>query len=131
MAGGVVHLHAAGFGGEAEEGLRLQCFGAVGLKEHAAGLEVRDVLAHQQPARLGARHLVTRPYRPQTNGKAERFIKTLLAEWAYVRLYLSNPARLQTLPAWVAAYNQHRPHTALDGSPPMRVLVKQARGNHS
>ena len=69
---------------------------------------------------LGARHLVTRPYRPQTNGKAERFIKTLLAEWAYVRLYLSNPARLQTLPAWVAAY-QHRPHTALDGSPPMRV----------
>ena len=82
-------------------------------------------------ARLGARHLVTRPYRPQTNGKAERFIKTLLAEWAYVRLYLSNPARLQTLPAWVAACNQHRPHTALDGSPPMRVLVNQARGNHS
>lgn len=80
---------------------------------------------------LGARHLVTRPYRPQTNGKAERFIKTLLAEWAYVRLYLSNPARLQTLPAWVAAYNQHRPHTALDGSPPMRVLVNKARGNHS
>ena len=72
---------------------------------------------------LGARPLVTRPYRPQTNGKAERFIKTLLAEWAYVRLYPSNADRLQTLPAWVTAYNQHRPHTALDGSLPMPVLV--------
>ena len=81
-------------------------------------------------ARLGARHLVTQPYRPQTNGKAERFIKTLLEEWAYARLYRSNPARLHTLSAWVAAYNQHRPHTALDGSPPMRILVNKARGNH-
>ena len=58
---------------------------------------------------LGARHLVTRPYRPQTNGKAERFIETVLDEWAYA-------------PAWVASYNAPRPHTALDGLTPMRVL---------
>ena len=80
---------------------------------------------------LGARHLVTRPYRPQTNGKAERFIKTLLDEWAYTRLYRSNPARLHTLPAWVATYNHRRPHTALAGHTPMRVLVNKARGNHT
>ena len=79
---------------------------------------------------LGIRHLVTRPYRPQTNGKAARFIKTLFHEWAYCRLFRSNAARLRTLPAWLTSYNHHRPHTALDGLVPMRVLVNKARGNH-
>ena len=80
---------------------------------------------------LDIRHLVTRPYRPQTNGKAERFIKTLIHEWAYTRLYRSNAARLRTLPAWLTTYNHHRPHTALDGLVPMRVLVNKAGGNHT
>ena len=82
--------------------------------------------AHQ----LGVRPKRTRPYRPQTNGKAERFIKTLIHEWAYTRLYRSNAARLRTLPVWLTTYNHHRPHTALDGLVPMRVLVNKAGGNH-
>ena len=80
---------------------------------------------------LGLRHLVTRPYRPQTNGKAERVIKTLIHAWAYTRLFRSNAARLRTLPAWLTTYNHHRPHTALDGLTPMRALVNKAGGKHS
>jgi transposase InsO family protein len=56
-------------------------------------------------AALVARHKRTRAYRPQTNGKAERSIKTLLAEWAYGRLYRSNQERLAALPRWSAFYN--------------------------
>ena len=80
---------------------------------------------------LGARHKRTRPYRPQTNGKVERLIKTLLAEWAYAKLYRSNPERLAALPRWVAFYNHRRPHTALDGQAPMTALVNNVRGNHN
>jgi transposase InsO family protein len=82
-------------------------------------------------AQLGARHKRTRAYRPQTNGKAERFIKTLLAEWAYGRLYRSNHERLDALPRWADFYNRRRPHTALDGQVPMDVLVNNVRGNHT
>jgi len=79
---------------------------------------------------LGARHLVTRPYRPQTNGKAERFIQTLLHEWAYARLYRSNKERLDALPTWLQFYNCRRPHTALAGLTPMEALVNNVHGNH-
>lgn len=72
--------------------------------------------------RIGARHKPTRGYRPQTNGKAEAFIRTMLREWAYVRLYRSNGERLRALPRWVAHYNRSRPHTALGGRPPMSAL---------
>lgn len=68
---------------------------------------------------LGLTHLTTRPYRPQTNGKAERFNRTMLDEWAYARLYLSNGARLAALPRWLDTYNRRRPHTALGGLPPI------------
>ena len=82
-------------------------------------------------AELGARHKRTRPYRPQTNGKAERFIKTMLAEWAYARPYRSNDERLAALAGWVDSYNHERTHTALGGRTPMDVLVSNVRGNHN
>jgi len=73
-------------------------------------------------AAIGARHLTTRPYRPQTNGKVERFNRTLLDEWAYARLYRSNEARLATLTRWLETYNRRRPHTALGGRSPVARL---------
>ena len=82
-------------------------------------------------AELGARHKRTRPYRPQTNGKAERFIKTMLGEWAYARPYRSNDERLAALADWVDSYNHERTHTALAGQVPMDVLVTNVHGNHS
>ena len=71
---------------------------------------------------IDARHLTTPRYRPQTNGKAERFIQTMLREWAYRRLYTSNGARLAALSRWVDFYNRRRPHTALGGLPPISRL---------
>lgn len=66
----------------------------------------------------GLIHKRTRPYRPQTNGKVERFNRTVLAEWAYARIYASENARRKTLRHWLHIYNHHRPHTALAGRPP-------------
>jgi transposase InsO family protein len=68
---------------------------------------------------LGVKHLRTRPYRPQTNGKVERFNRTMLSEWAYQRLFTSEKARQAAFPAWLHRYNHHRPHTALGGRPPI------------
>lgn len=73
-------------------------------------------------AARGIRHETTGPYRPRINGKVERFLRTLLEEWAYVRLYTSNAARLRTLRRWVHHYNLRRPHTALGGKPPASRL---------
>lgn len=67
----------------------------------------------------GVRHRFTRPYRPQTNGKVERFNRTLLEEWAYVRVYRSEPERVRALDRWLHRYNHHRGHTALGGFPPV------------
>jgi transposase InsO family protein len=66
----------------------------------------------------------TRPYRPQTNGKAERFIKTLQWEWAYIRPYYSNHERLDALPVFLSEYNGHRPHTALGGLFPVTRICQ-------
>jgi len=71
----------------------------------------------------GMRHLRTRPYTPRTNGKAERFIQTLLREWAYRRAYPSSRHRTEALPAWLYYYNWERGHGALHGRPPMSRLV--------
>ncbi len=70
-------------------------------------------------ATLGARATFTRSYRPQTNGKAERFNRTLLEEWAYNRPFNSSAERAQDLPTWLHTYNHHRSHTALGGHPPI------------
>lgn len=80
---------------------------------------------------LGARHKVTRPYRPQTNGKAERFIRTMLHEWAYAKLYPTNADRLDALAGWLEFYNARRPHTALGGASPCAWLVNKAGGNYT
>jgi transposase InsO family protein len=72
----------------------------------------------------------TRPYRPQTNGKAERFIGTPVREWAYGRPYATNAARLAALPTFVEFYNHRRPHTALGGLTPAAV-VKTVHGDHN
>jgi transposase InsO family protein len=69
---------------------------------------------------LGKRvkHRRTRPYRPQTNGKVERFNRTLAAEWAYARAYTSDEDRAATYGAWLHHYNHHRPHTGIGGAVP-------------
>jgi len=73
-------------------------------------------------AALGAKHKRTRPWRPQTNGKAERVIQTLLREWAYARPYASNAERADALRPFVDFYNRRRPHTALNGRSPIAAV---------
>ena len=78
---------------------------------------------------LGLRHLRTRPYRPRTNGKAERFIRTLLAGWAYGAIYRDSAQRTAALSVWLEHYNYRRPHGALSHQPPASRLA-QLTGNN-
>jgi transposase InsO family protein len=73
-------------------------------------------------AKHGRRHLFARPYRPQTNGKAERFIQSSLREWAYARSYHHSEERTQALAPWLHRYNWHRPHRSLHRLPPISRL---------
>ncbi|CAN0602931.1 unnamed protein product, partial [Ectocarpus sp. 12 AP-2014] len=68
---------------------------------------------------LGLRHLRTKPYTPQTNGKAERFIQSSLREWAYARAYQTSEQRKTELPYWLHHYNWHRPHAGIKRKPPI------------
>ncbi|GGN24020.1 IS481 family transposase [Lentzea pudingi] len=81
-------------------------------------------------AELGVRHKRTRPYRPQTNGKIERFHRTLADGWAYARHYPSETQRRADLPGWLHFYNHHRAHSALGGQPPITRLTNLP-GHHS
>jgi transposase InsO family protein len=100
------------------------------------GIRVKRVLtdnaktyaSHLFVALCGERRIkrkTTRPYRPCTNGKAERLIQTLLREWAYKRPYTSSRKRTAALPRWLHRYNHHRPHGSLGGKSPIARVVTQ------
>lgn len=78
----------------------------------------------------GVRHRFTRPYRPQTNGKVERFNRTLAQEWAYAVAYESEAARAESYAAWLHHYNHHRPHTGIGGQTPSD-RVHNLTGNYN
>lgn len=97
------------------------------------GVTIERVLSDNGPAyrshawrdtcnELAIRHKRTRPYRPQTNGKIERFHRTMADGWAFSKHYASESARRAALPAWLHFYNQHRPHTAIGKVPPITRL---------
>lgn len=81
----------------------------------------RAALAHCR-----IKHLRTKPYTPRTNGKAERFIQTMLREWAYARPYLSSARRRVALAPWLRRYNERRPHGGIGGAPPITRLLEAA-----
>jgi len=87
------------------------------------GSAYRSHLWRDTCAELGIKAKKTRPYRPQTNGKIERFHRTLADGWAFSRHYNSESARRAALPGWIHEYNHHRPHTAIGGNPPITRLT--------
>jgi transposase InsO family protein len=90
----------------------------------------RSILWRDTCAELGITHKRTRPYRPQTNGKIERFHRTLVEGWAFKKFYNSDAARMAALPAWIHEYNHHRPHSAIGKAAPITRLDNLA-GHHT
>jgi transposase InsO family protein len=101
----------------AEQGVKVEAV----MTDNAKNYRISRVFLSQMAA-LHVEHVPIPPYRPRANGKVERFNRTMLTEWAYVRLYTSNTARIRTLHRWVEFYNRRRPHTALGGLPPVSRL---------
>ena len=111
----------------------------------AYGIRVERVMTDNGPAYRSAihalacrtlkiRHLRTRPYRPRTNGKAERFIRTLLSGWAYGAIYGSSAERTRALAGWLNFYNRTRPHGSLGRQPPLarlEALMNNLAGSYS
>jgi transposase InsO family protein len=105
-------------------------FAGIGIEVHAVMTDNGSCYrSHVFAAALGpAKHRRTRPYRPQTNGKVERFHQTMAREWAYGMLYLTYRHRQEALRYWICHYNERRPHSALGGSAPIsrvRNLCRQ------
>jgi len=106
-----------------------------------AGIAVRAVMTDNgscyrsnvfaQALGPGVKHRRTRPYRPQTNGKVERFNRTIVAEWAYAKTYLSDAARAETYDDWLHSYNHHRPHTGIGGLVPADRAVHNLTGKYT
>lgn len=93
------------------------------------GCGYRSKVFKQAVLELKAKHKRTRPYTPRTNGKAERFIQTLLRLWAYVRPYNSSDERAAALSPWLRWYNRQRPHGSLNGKAPIEMLKALRRDN--
>jgi len=109
----VLHFLDAALAYYARVGIRFKAVltdNGVSYRSHAFADRCRD---------LGLKHRRTRPYTPRTNGKAERFIKTALNEWAYARTYQNSAEREKHLAPWIHQYNWHRPHASLGLSPPI------------
>lgn len=97
----------------AKQGIRVKAL----LTDNGTGY--RSHVFRDARLRAGLAHHRTRPYTPRTNGKAERFIQSMLREWAYVRLYRSSIQRAKQLPRWIRYYNEERPHASLSYLPPI------------
>jgi len=106
----------------------------------AFGIQVERLMTDNGPAylsiihalackTLGIKHLRTRPYRPRTNGKAERFIRTMLGGWAYGAIYRNSDERRRALAGWLDFYNQRRPHRSLSRQAPIERLHTLTRNN--
>jgi Integrase core domain len=119
----VAFLHRA-HGWYAEQGIRVERV----LSDNGNGY--RSHLWAAACLELGIDRRYTRPRRPQTNGKAEALVKTLLREWAYRFAYPTSAHRARALPGYLRWYNRHRPHGSLGGSPPIS-RVSQVCGSHS
>jgi transposase InsO family protein len=102
-------------------------FAAYGIRVEAVMTDnapcYRGVVHQLACRRFGIKHLRTRPYRPRTNGKAERFIRTLLSGWAYGAIYRDSDERRNALPGWLDFYNRRRPHGSLSHQPPLTRLA--------
>ena len=118
---GVLHRAVAWF---AEHGVRVERV----LSDN--GPAYRSHAWRQACTDLAIVHKRTRPYRPQTNGKIERFHRTLADGWAYARFYESETQRRAALPNWLHFYNHHRAHSAIGGQPPLTRLTNLP-GHHS
>jgi transposase InsO family protein len=90
------------------------------------GANYKSLVFRGAVAQLRLKHIRTKPYTPRTNGKAERFIQTMLREWAYARPYATSGRRRLALAPWLRRYNERRPHGGIGGAPPITRLKEAA-----